>query len=983
MKRRMLSLLLVIALGVGMLPVFAAAETTAPAQDDNGVYEISTPEQLLWFAQQVNSGNNNAIKGKLTADIDMSGVSNWPGIGGAPSYDDRGVITGIGKAFAGSFDGQGNTVTFHNSEWGLFRYVFGASNAVANIQNVRIAGSVRHAAVAHEAGYAHFTGCINQATITCTSGYIAGIVGKVIGQAPSGPLKTAVVIINCGNEASVTAAGGNAGGILGYSMANTRLEGCYNKGNIHGSYNIGGLAGYLQESEGTCYIQKSYNTGTVTGTSEVGGILGNMQNGVSITDCYNAGATTYAIAGARLNHTAVVTNSYFMGVKSEKSSPDYNVTLKHGETTKEIQTRAIAKSAAYMASAEFASLLGGSFRQSCPTPVLSWETVVEHTGAVCENCDLGTTEKEVYDVSFQSHNGYTLSGAGRVTEGTSYTLTIAISEGYEKAKNFTVKANGEELKAASDGSYTVHNVSGPLSITVVGVQVRDDSYEIRLPVDGYGYRAAGSKTVQRENDYTFTLSFVDGFSKTDDTKVIAQEILSQELIDEGYTPDEIVLSTQDNQAPYTYTITNVTKNYRILVSGVKVTPTVAPVTVNLTISEGYTKFHTAPGSNKVIMEEKLTVPYFDLSLYGLERYYYNPYCYLDANGNPQSQQKAGTPEIAYNKITLMHAYIVATEIYRLGYGAEKVGTGESYRADPTRFSSANPDAAVSWTQGPGSSFMDFWEHGTNMNYYQNYTYPLGAPGWGSTSDQILIEDGDDITLHLITGQGSGSRFGVFTVNDADGKFQQTDIRDEITVDQGQKVKLTLYWTNTTGNYQTRYEKMANKKLVWAPYGLQVSDVSQWLRTPFGDMSDLSLNDPVSKESELGETAMVTGSDGTITINTAGIEPGVYYIGALGGFTEGGGADQSGFVSTGAEAGVSVFKLTVEKYQGKLGDLNGDGNVLVADAALLYRAVRGKLTLTNEQKAAADVNGDGNVLVADAALVYRKVRGKLDKFPAEQ
>ena len=977
MKRRMLSLLLVIALAVGMLPVFAAAETTAPTQDDNGVYEISTPEQLLWFAQQVNSGNNNAIKGKLTADIDMSGVSNWPGIGLEPTYDWRGWMSDSSKSFAGSFNGQGYTVTFQDSDWGLFGYIVGTDKAVATVENVKISGTVKHSAVAHEAGYAYFTGCINHATITCYSGYVAGIVGKVIGRTDAGTLKSDVLIKNCGNEASVSAGGGNAGGILGYADTNTRVDGCYNKGNIYANHHVGGIVGYLKQADGTCSVSNSYNTGTVTGTSEVGGILGYMMNGVSVTNCYNAGAAAYAISGKRYDQTAKINNSYYLGTASAKCSPDYNQTTRHDETTNEIQTRAVAKSAGYMASAEFASLLGGSFRQSCPTPVLSWETVVEHTGAVCENCDLGTTEKEVYDVSFQSHNGYTLSGAGRVTEGTSYTLTIAISEGYEKAKNFTVKANGEELKAASDGSYTVHNVSGPLSITVVGVQVRDDSYEIRLPVDGYGYRAAGSKTVQRENDYTFTLSFVDGFSKTDDTKVIAQEILSQELIDKGYTPDEIVLSTQDNQAPYTYTITNVTKNYRILVSGVKVTPTVAPVTVNLTISEGYTKFHTAPGSNKVIMEEKLTVPYFDLSLYGLERYYYNPYCYLDANGNPQSQQKAGTPEIAYNKITLMHAYIVATEIYRLGYGAEKVGTGESYRADPTRFSSANPDAAVSWTQGPGSSFMDFWEHGTNMNYYQNYVYPLGAPGWGSTSDQILIEDGDDITLHLITGQGSGSRFGVFTVNDADGKFQQTDIRDEITVDQGQKVKLTLYWTNTTGNYQTRYEKMANKKLVWAPYGLQVSDVSQWLRTPFGDLSDLSLNDPVSKESELGETAMVTDDNGCITINTAGIQPGIYYIGALGGFTEGGGADQSGFVSTGAEAGVSFFKLEIKPYDGKLGDVDGDSYITGNDALQVLRCVAGQSVNINE--AFTDVDKDGFITGNDALQILRYVAGGITSF----
>ena len=54
-------------------------------------------------------------------------------------------------------------------------------------------------------------------------------------------------------------------------------------------------------------------------------------------------------------------------------------------------------------------------------------------------------------------------------------------------------------------------------------------------------------------------------------------------------------------------------------------------------------------------------------MYDLEEYYYNPYCYATADGLPQSIQRAGTPEVAYNNITVMHAYIVATEIFCLGY----------------------------------------------------------------------------------------------------------------------------------------------------------------------------------------------------------------------------------------------------------------------------------------------------------------------------
>ena len=103
MKRRMLSLLLIAVMVLGMLPTVAFA---APAQN-GGIYQISTAEDLLWFAQEVNAGGTG-IKGMLAADIDLSDVSDWPGIGTES------------KPFSGTFDGQGYTVTFKDANVGLF-----------------------------------------------------------------------------------------------------------------------------------------------------------------------------------------------------------------------------------------------------------------------------------------------------------------------------------------------------------------------------------------------------------------------------------------------------------------------------------------------------------------------------------------------------------------------------------------------------------------------------------------------------------------------------------------------------------------------------------------------------------------------------------------------------------------------------------------------------------------------------------------------
>lgn len=968
MKRRMLSLLLALTMVLGMLPVFAAAETAAPAQDDEGFYEIGTAEDLLWFAEEVNGGNNG-IKGKLTADIDMSGISGWLGIGLAPDYDSRYWLVDNSHSFAGSFDGQGHTVTFQNADWGLFGYVLGEKTEMATVQNVTIAGSVKHSAVAHQAGRAQFTDCINRATIICNSGYVAGIVGNVIGYTEAGISKSDVRINNCGNEASVTAGGGNVGGILGYSDTNTRINACYNIANIHGSYNVGGLAGFIKEAYGTCEIRNSYNTGTVTGTSVVGGILGDMQNGVSVTNCYNAGAATYAIAGNRYNNTATISYSYFLGTKSTKVSPDYNETQSYEEKTNEISTRATAVSGAEMATAEFADLLGEQFVQSCPTPVLSWQTAVEHTGeGSCENCKLGSTEKEEYDVSFQSHDGYTLSGEKNVTQGEAYSFTIAISEGYEPATDFAVKVNGQPVEAASDGSYTVLNVDGPLSVTVLGVQVIPGSHAIQLPGTGYGYRTEGAKTVKRDEDYSFTLTFVDGFRAGSAFKVIAQQILSKELLEQGYTPEEVELTEKDGK----YTISTVQKNYRILVSGVEAVSKGVTATVSFSITEGHNEFHVDPKNDNLILDKTFTVPYFDLSLYGLERYYYNPYCYVDEEGNLRGIQQVGTPESAYDNITIMHAFIVATELYYYGYDQAQVGKGTPYKNNPEAFKKA-----ISWSQGAGSSFMDFWDFGTNLNYYLNYVYPLGYPGWGSTSDQILIKNGDVLSIHMITGNASGSRFGFFVVNDTDKEYTSSDIVDAYEVDQGEKLNLTLYWTSTTADYSTGYERIAGKELYWIEAGDEEADVRSWNTTKLGVVPE---TDPEEEEG-YREPVMRTDSKGVVTISTVGVAPGTYYIAAPGGWTAGGAVDNAGFKSAGGETGPALFKLTVNPYEGKLGDVNGDGIIASDDATLILRYVAKLTTEINES--VADVNGDTFVASDDATLILRYVAKLIDSFPAEQ
>ena len=951
MKRRMLSLLLVMVMVLGMLPTAALAAPT----ESSGVYQIGTAEDLLWFAQEVNGGNTG-ISGVLTADIDLSNLTNWPGIG-------------INHTpFSGSFNGQGHTVTFKDANWGLFGFVAGTSGSVVTIENVKTAGSVRRTPIAHDISFTHIIGCVNRATVTNTrENYVGGIVGSVRYTQAGTTFSNDVLIRNCGNEASLTA-NDYVGGIMGSACyVSTRIENCYNTGNIHGNTCVGGIIGWHQSYKGDNHIKNSYNTGRVTGNDAVAGIAGHLNNGVAVQNCYNAGASTYAVVGRQYNTTNVISNTYFLGTASAKSVPDYST-----YQSEEPAYRAAAKTEADMADAEFAALLGDAYKESCPSPVLSWQTAKEHTGAVCDNCKLGSTEKEIYDVTFQQHAGYTLNGEAKVTQGDAYSFTITISDGYEKVAGFAVKVNGQEVTPASDGKYTVVNVQEPLSVTVFNVQVIPGNHVISLPGAGYGYRVTGEQAAKRDEDYTFELTFVDGFKAGEDFKVIAQEILPQSELDKGTVPSELPLTGEDGS----YTIPTVQKDYRILVSGVVAVPTVAPVTVNFTVTEGWYEFHEPNDSGEVVMDKTLTVPYFDLSLYGLEKYYYNPYCYVDAAGNIKNRQEKGTPETAYNQITVMHAFIVATELYYLGYSQAEVGTGVSYKKDPDAFKEA-----IFWSQDAGSSFMDFWDHGTNLNYYVNYAYPLAYAGWGSTSDQAVIQSGDVVSVHMITGQGSGSNFGFFTANDTNNKYNHgTDVVNGITVDQGQKVKLTYYWTSTSGNYTTSYKVQKNKQLYWIneeedgiltrvePYEYEDEDGNPYYEGGWR-------SEPLGKNA-----ALSTDNNGTITIDTAGLEPGTYYIGAIGGFEAGGQADAAGFVSAGYETGAAFFKLVVNEYNGKLGDVDGDTEITGNDALMIQRYIADPSNGIND--AVADVDGDGMITGNDALLIRRYVANIITSFLAQ-
>lgn len=975
--KKTLSLLLAMVLLLGLLPVSAFA-ATAPAKNGD-VYQLATAEDMLWFADLVNNRqikDDDFFRAELIDDVTLP--KDWPGIG-----------TGE-KKFVGTFDGKGHTVTFSGSTWGLFGSVMGgkASDTFETVQketyvvisNVRTRGTVHNSAIAASAGYATIKNCINGATIVAsTSSDIGGILGTVIGRLQyNSVLYSDVTISQCGNEASITA-DQNVGGILGSAITHAYITECYNTHNVSGNQNVGGMAGYFQGSNGTSRITCSYNTAYISGGSNIGGIAGLMYNGAKVDSCYNASNTANAIVGGRFNHTVTITNSYYLGTLSLKSSPDYTLSVNHGQTDHLIQTRATALSATELGSQTAIDLLGDKFQVSCPTPVLAWQESVSHTGSdICSNCGLGREDEEIYTVSFQEDNGFTLIGAETVQRGHTYRFRLEITPGYLKENGTVVKVNGVQVTENTEGWFEVPLVKGPLTITVQGVILNPGVWPVHLPGEGYGYRIDGEKTVDADEEYyEFGLTFLDGFAQGEDFTITAQEVMSQEQIDKGTKPTTYFVDAHpfkentyrvhanvqaDNTAAFT-------SNFRISVSGVALDEAFLPdpVTISFRVTQGWYTFYETE-SGKILMNQELTVPYFDLANYGLQKYYYNPNCYV-TNGVVNTRQQVGNAELAFGNITAMHAFIAATERFYLGYEQDQIGKN----INPAAFAEA-----VSWSQDAGSSFMSLWDHGTNLNYYLNFAYPLAYSGWGSTSDQEVLENGDELTVHMITGAGSGSRFGVFVYNDTNGKFNvNTDERHRISVPQGQSFDLTLYWTGNGSNYSTTYTVQPYNSVYWIKADEATSDIRHWNRTALSNIptADLDGEEP-EEEEDLLATALQTDENGIVHIDTSGLEPGTYYIAAPGAYSETGGMDAKN-QSAPAEAGAALFTVEVRKVSGAVGDVNEDGKINAKDSVQVLRHAAKKVVLAMD---IADVNNDNKINAKDAAMILRYAAKKISEFP---
>ncbi len=353
------------------------------------------------------------------------------------------------------------------------------------------------------------------------------------------------------------------------------------------------------------------------------------------------------------------------------------------------------------------------------------------------------------------------------------------------------------------------------------------------------------------------------------------------------------------------------------------------------------EFISPSGTEEVLAMKKLDIPYFDIAVYGLEEYYFYKEDYR------KGESIDGSSETADGKVTLLHAYIYALE--RFYYGLNEDEAGKGFLKNEGKIGTN----VFTITGSAGSAYLEkSWGFDENLNYYLNHKYPTASEGWGATCDQILLRDGDVVTVGHFSSwsfwQDENAVFNYLKINGS---------TSEITAKIGEKLTVNALKAGASMGGES---PDTSTEVITLPEGIgvyyteykdAVSDVTEW--TYIAD----------------------TDAEGTVEFDTSGLDAGTYLIGIAGRYGE---SNPDDIVST---PGAIIVNLKENIIYGDV--MEDDGYVSVVDANLVYRFANGKQTPTSAQFKAADVDGDGDIDVRDANLVYKFANGKMEKFPIEK
>ena len=330
---------------------------TTAVEGDTSWYDEETAEftltdeaDLRGFASLVNAGNDFSGKTVLLGNSIALTSDIWTPIGNN------------GNRFAGTFDGQGHTISgvkmpLYFQYMGFFGYLNNAT-----VKNLTVAGELSIlgnnnggiAAYANNStlenlhnqvvmndppvggnsvsstggvvGYASgssITNCTNDVDLQVMKGSLGGLAGSAGNN-----------ITDCSNSGDISGGGSSVGGLLGSAQSSLVITDCFNSGNVTSAgSSVAGLIGSLSASYNSFpKLSRCYNTGNVTinGEDKTSGYVAGLFNrsttyAITVDKCYNTGAVTNHVTGnitsiaGLINATAArsnttITDCYSSGV---------------------------------------------------------------------------------------------------------------------------------------------------------------------------------------------------------------------------------------------------------------------------------------------------------------------------------------------------------------------------------------------------------------------------------------------------------------------------------------------------------------------------------------------------------------------------------------------------------------------------------------------------------------------------------------------
>lgn len=281
------------------------------AWDIDDFYEIGNTAQLNAFANCVNNLSGNSVNAKLTADVNWGSVM----IGGDATTDDDGDYA---KAYKGTFDGQGYTLTLAMSRAdhkyaALFKYLDGAT-----VKNLKVAGSITQSGDKSKVKYA------------------ASIFGKAYNKAVVKNCVSTVTLTSYTNEDATM---GGIGALM-YDSG-TIIQDCAFLGTLTGEwgggwpYGVGGILGWAGDSGPV--VKNCYVNGTISVADNDQNKVILRSNDISPINCYyinngnlrdQTGATlinstqqTSGEAAYKLNQESVVGGTWHQTIGSGDPLP--------------------------------------------------------------------------------------------------------------------------------------------------------------------------------------------------------------------------------------------------------------------------------------------------------------------------------------------------------------------------------------------------------------------------------------------------------------------------------------------------------------------------------------------------------------------------------------------------------------------------------------------------------------------------------------